>query len=181
MFVEIFDVEHGACALITTSNNKRVLIDCGHNGTTGWKPGNALLAKGINQVDRLYVTNYDEDHVSGYPNLLSKVLVRSIYRNPSIIPGGIRYLKSEDGMGTGIEYLIQSLEKVFTASVPAFEDYGDSIFTHYWNKYGFGLYEFDDENDLSLVVFVQCGQHKFIFPGDWSARAGLPSCGEPTS
>jgi beta-lactamase superfamily II metal-dependent hydrolase len=25
---------------------------------------------------------------------------------------------------------------------------------------------FADENNLSLVVFVTCGQHKFIFPGD---------------
>jgi len=25
---------------------------------------------------------------------------------------------------------------------------------------------FDDENNLSLVVFARCGQHKIIFPGD---------------
>jgi hypothetical protein len=39
MYLEIFDVEHGACALINTSNGKRVMIDCGHNAATNWRPG----------------------------------------------------------------------------------------------------------------------------------------------
>ena len=69
MFLEIFDVEHGACALITTSNGKRVVIDCGHNATTGWNPTTELIARGIWSLDQLIISNYDEDHVSGFPNL----------------------------------------------------------------------------------------------------------------
>jgi beta-lactamase superfamily II metal-dependent hydrolase len=166
MFLEIFDVEHGACALITTSNGKRAMIDCGHNVTTGWKPGNALRAHNINVLDRLFVTNYDEDHVSGYPNLMDNVRIGTLYRNPSVPPATIRLLKTEDGMGAGIERLVLSIEHVFTGgSPPAIEDYGDTTFSLYWNSYGvFG--GFTDENNLSLVVFVTCGQHKFIFPGD---------------
>src|SRR6266508_1427710 len=40
-----------------------------------------------------------------------------------------------------------------------------------WNQYDFLPTYFDDENNLSLVVFVTCGEHKFIFPGDME-RAG---------
>ena len=47
MLLDIFDVEHGACALITTSNGKRVMIDCGHNAATNWRPGSALVLAGI--------------------------------------------------------------------------------------------------------------------------------------
>ena len=65
MILEIFDVEHGACALVTTGNGKRILIDCGDNATTGWEPGSALRRRGIAAIERLVVTNYDEDHVSG--------------------------------------------------------------------------------------------------------------------
>jgi len=38
MRAQIFDVEHGACNLITADTGARVLIDCGHNSTTGWRP-----------------------------------------------------------------------------------------------------------------------------------------------
>jgi beta-lactamase superfamily II metal-dependent hydrolase len=73
MFLEIFDVEHGACALITTSNGKRVVIDCGHNATTGWNPTTELIARGIWSLDQLIISNYDEDHVSGFPNLAALI------------------------------------------------------------------------------------------------------------
>jgi beta-lactamase superfamily II metal-dependent hydrolase len=165
MFLEVFDVEHGACALITTSNGKRIMIDCGHNAATNWRPGSHLTRFGITFLDRLYVTNFDEDHVSGFPNLSDYVRVGALFRNPSVAPPTIRHLKSEDGMGVGIERLVRWMECVFTAPLPAIEDYGDTSFSVYWNNFGV-LGGFTDENNLSLVTFVTCGQHKFIFPGD---------------
>ena len=165
-FLEIFDVEHGACALINTSNGKRVMIDCGHNAATNWRPGYHLARFGINFIDRLYVTNFDEDHVSGFPNLSDYVRIGALFTNPTVAPSTVRYLKTEDGMGVGIERLVLCMEHVFTGGrPPAFEDYGDTSFTTYWKQYGL-LGGFTDENNLSLVVFVTCGQHKFIFPGD---------------
>jgi hypothetical protein len=167
MFLEIFDVEHGACALVTTSNGRRVMIDCGHNATTSWRPGTFLLSAGIGRLDRLYITNYDEDHVSGYPNLADNVSIGALFRNPSVQPAAIRYLKSEDGMGVGIERLVWSIENVFTGgSLPAIENYGDTSLSVYWNQYGYGIlpFSFDDENNLSLVVFITCGQHKVHLP-----------------
>ena len=102
MYLEIFDVEHGACALITTSNGKRVLIDCGDNNSTGWEPGTALRRRGITEIERLIVTNYDEDHVSGYQNLIQNVGVRGLQRNANITASQIAFLKSEDGIGSGV-------------------------------------------------------------------------------
>jgi beta-lactamase superfamily II metal-dependent hydrolase len=166
MLLEIFDVEHGACALISTSNGKRVMIDCGHNVTTNWRPGWHLARFGITSLDRLYVTNFDEDHVSGFPNLTDHVRIGALYRNPTLAPSTIRYLKTTDGMGVGIGRLVYFMEHIFTGGPPpATEDYGDTRFSVYWNQYGV-LGGFTDENNLSLVVFVTCGQHKFIFPGD---------------
>jgi beta-lactamase superfamily II metal-dependent hydrolase len=166
VILEIFNVEHGACALVTTSNNKRIMIDCGHNGATGWRPGSHLTRFNIISLDRLYITNFDEDHVSGFPNLTDYVRIGALYRNPSVTPPTIRHLKTIDGMGVGIDRLVYFMEHVFTGGPPpAIEDYGDTSFSAYWNQYG-GLCGFSDENNLSLVVFVTCGQHKFIFPGD---------------
>jgi beta-lactamase superfamily II metal-dependent hydrolase len=165
MLLEIFDVEHGACALVTTSNGKRVMIDCGHSAATNWRPGHHLARFGISWLDRLYVTNFDEDHVSGFPNLSDYVHIGALYTNPTVAPSTIRSLKTKDGIGIGIERLVLSMEHVFTGRPPAIEDYGDTSFAAYWNNYGV-LGGFTDENNLSLVVFVTCGQHKFIFPGD---------------
>lgn len=75
MNLQIFDVEHGACALLTCNNETRLMIDCGHNASTGWYPGSYLRSKGITYLDMLAITNYDEDHVSGLANLLENVKV----------------------------------------------------------------------------------------------------------
>lgn len=48
--LQIFNVEHGGCALLTvpTRNGRymRLLIDCGHNATTKWYPGQHLAGLG---------------------------------------------------------------------------------------------------------------------------------------
>jgi beta-lactamase superfamily II metal-dependent hydrolase len=168
VILEIFDVEHGACALITTSNGKHVMIDAGHNATTGWRPGTHLRRRGIGMLAKQIITNYDEDHVSGYPDLADNVYIDVLARNPSVTPACIRALKSEDGMGVGIERLVKDIERTFIGGTPAaaLEDFGDTHFTMFWNRYGALPGYFIDENNLSLVVFVRCGRHKFIFPGD---------------
>jgi hypothetical protein len=47
----------------------------------------------------------------------------------------------------------------------------DVIISAFCNPYGTPPYGFDDENNLSLAVFIPCGVHKIIFPGDME-RAG---------
>src|SRR5271170_476834 len=84
MRLQIFDVEHGACSLLTADNNTRLMIDCGHNATTGWKPGTYLVQQGIPALDMLAVTNYDEDHASASADLFDKVYVAWLLRNASV-------------------------------------------------------------------------------------------------
>lgn len=170
MILEIFDVEHGACALLTTSGGKRVMIDCGTNSTTGWKPAAMLQGRDVHFLERLVITNYDEDHVAGFEDLHSKIPIGILTRNPLVAPNDIRYLKSEDGMGGGINALIKSIENTFTGGFPVPEnlDFNDTFITCYCNPYSplpiHGY--FSDENNLSLVTFVSCGEHKIVFPGD---------------
>jgi beta-lactamase superfamily II metal-dependent hydrolase len=168
MQLEIFDVEHGACALITTSNGKRIMIDCGDNTTTGWQPGTMLRARGIGYLDELIVTNYDEDHVSGFRNLKASAFINVLRRNMAVSAGQIRFLKTEDGMGLGIDALVRAIEHDFTGGPPAqtHNDFGDTQIAVFRNMPGIPPFGFDDENNLSLVAFVACGSHTIIFPGD---------------
>jgi beta-lactamase superfamily II metal-dependent hydrolase len=169
MYLEIFDVEHGACALITTSGNRHIVVDCGDNSSTGWEPGNALIQRGIIEIERLIVTNYDEDHVSGYNNLLQRVLVRGLQRNGSVTSSQISLLKSEDCIGPGVRSLSSSFRYFNGPPLPTVVD--DLSIAAFHNWYGMPPVGFGDENNLSLVVFISCGVHRIVFPGDIE-RAG---------
>ena len=120
MILEIFDVEHGACALVTTSNGRRIMIDCGHNATTNWRPGTFLAGarKSPGWTNSSSQTTM-RTTLSGYPDLLGKIAIDVLVRNPSVLPGTIRFLKTEDGMGNGIDLLVRSIEGVFTGGAPA--------------------------------------------------------------
>jgi beta-lactamase superfamily II metal-dependent hydrolase len=172
MKIEIFNVEHGACALITDNQNKRIMIDCGHNAATGWRPGGYLRSIGVSYLEKLVITNYDEDHVSGLINLMDNVSVGHITRNIGVTPEEIRQLKSEDGMGAGIDRLVFELSHNFRppgvagpgAPFPVFAGVTESHFSH-------SRADFDDENNLSLVVKFTCQGTNVLFTGDME-RAG---------
>lgn len=170
--LQIFNVEHGACALLTmppVGNCHRILIDCGHNATTKWYPGEHLRQLGVTQLQLLVVTNYDEDHVSGFRNLVEQgVNVHQILRNPAVTPATISHLKSEDGMGAGIETLVRVLTRVPNIDVVGnqFPLPNGASMEWFWNPYPY----FDDENNLSLVVVLEVHGFKFMFPGDMEQR-----------
>jgi hypothetical protein len=110
----------------------------------------------------LAITNYDEDHVSGLPDLLGNVEIEWLWRNKSVTPDTIMHLKSEDGMGRGIETLV-NMASDYTgggdATPPAFPGIERQSF---YNDYP----SFDDENNLSMVVHFQTNGINFLFPGN---------------
>ncbi len=176
MELKIFDVEHGACALLTCDNGSRLMIDCGHNGDTGWRPGRYLRDLGVSRLEMLAITNYDEDHVSGLPDLLDNVDIEWLWRNKSVTPETIRYLKYEDGMGPGIGALVDMASSYTggtNATPPIFFGVERQVFC---NNYP----EFDDENNLSMVVHLRIAGINFLFPGDlesagWEALLKQPA------
>jgi beta-lactamase superfamily II metal-dependent hydrolase len=168
--LQIFDVEHGGCALLTIpradrSGCHRVMFDCGHNATTKWYPGEHLKRMGVDRLELLVVTNYDEDHVSGFRNLIEQgIAINQILRNPAVSPATIRHLKTQDGMGIGIETLVNVLTlipeiNVVGGQIPSLPHVNLEWF---WNPYPF----FEDENNLSLVTVLQAYGVKFMFCGD---------------
>jgi beta-lactamase superfamily II metal-dependent hydrolase len=176
MDLKIFDVEHGACALLTCDNGARLMIDCGHNASTGWYPGTYLKGQGVGQIEALAITNYDEDHVSGIANLFANVSVLSLYRNPSVSAETICKLKSDTGVGQGILFLGERIRNTFTGG-PLDESVfqGLEVWWHY-NEYP----HFDDENNLSFVVFLKCSEIGVLFPGDvegagWRSLMATPA------
>jgi len=164
MQLEIFDVGHGACALLTCDNGSRMMIDSGHNASTGWKPGDMLKERGVTYLELLAITNYDEDHASGLPNLLEHVDVGWLLRNKSVEAESLRELKSDDGMGVGIDCLVDMIpgytsSATPTTSEPVFSGVERKVFYHDYPT-------FDDENNLSMVLHLKINGAGFLFPGD---------------
>lgn len=92
MEVHVFDVEHGSCNVVVAPSGETILIDCGHNDTTGWRPSKWFLNKNY-EITNLTVTNTDEDHVSDLPNVDSNCTIRSLSRNWHLSADWIRGFK----------------------------------------------------------------------------------------
>ena len=105
MRIQIFDVEHGGCALVTADTGARTLIDAGHNSTTNWRPSTHLAGLGVSHLEHLIITNYDEDHASDLARLLRVVSVGVLTSNPSVSGDNLKRLKNIGGIGSGIEAL----------------------------------------------------------------------------
>lgn len=97
MEIRIFDVEHGFCAYIIADNGNVILIDCGHNEQTGFRPSNYLQSHGCTGIERFIVSNYDEDHLSDLPYLRRLLPIQVLHRNRSINADELHRLKLRDG------------------------------------------------------------------------------------
>lgn len=163
MRVQIFDVEHGGCALVTADTGARILIDCGHNSTTGWRPSTYLNNLGITHLEKLIITNYDEDHASDLENVLRVVSVGTLVTNPSVTGDHLRYLKGIGEIRGGIKALADMKNRYTAPASQPGPDFGNLTLSTFWNKYPT---EFEDENNLSLVVIMKVHGLTMCFPGD---------------
>jgi beta-lactamase superfamily II metal-dependent hydrolase len=118
---------------------------------------------GIHYLDQLFITNYDEDHVSNLSDLRRTVSIGSLTRNPTVSASALHELKTRDCQpGSGIAELIR-MAREYTYPIVNSPDWGGIEFRTFWNTYP---YDFDDENNLSMVVFVHHPQVSILFAGD---------------
>lgn len=175
--LQVFYVDHGQCALLTLpslTGNRYVLIDCGHAANfqgLPWYPGQHLQSAGIRHLDLFIITNFDEDHASGFSDLCQRdISIGCILGNPSVAPEIVAKLKSQTGMGAGIQALTTTIalrrQRGHAEVVPDIPGLG---LTWAWNPYPF----FDDENNLSLIVNLRIHGWNFMFTGDMEKAGWL--------
>jgi len=95
------DVGHGSCSYLVADNGNLMLFDCGHKTDPEIRPSSHLSALGHSSVERLIISNYDEDHISDLPELLDTLTVSILRRNKSIDQDQLRALKQETGQISG--------------------------------------------------------------------------------
>jgi beta-lactamase superfamily II metal-dependent hydrolase len=162
MEIKIFDVEHGFCAYLIADNGNTILIDCGHNSTTGFRPSNYLMNTGCTGIERFIVSNYDGDHLSDLPNLYRTIPIQILHRNNTISADELKSLKLRSGpIQSGMQTLLDMIN-YYNAPVTNPPPYPDLYLETYYNSFP----EFNDTNNLSLVTFIKYRDLDIVFPGD---------------
>ena len=175
MEIKIFDVAHGFCAAMMTDEGHVWLFDCGNNPASGFQPRDFLIDSGCNVVNRFFVLNFDEDHLSGLPGLTaSAVTIDTVHVNTSITADQLQALKEEAGpLGPGMRSLLPLMRGLGLSAPPvAYRNIRYGVFR---NSYP----TVRDTNNLSLVVFVHGPGIDVVFPGDlevagWEALLANP-------
>ena len=167
MILRVWNVEHGACAMLHHQLNgvagRLAMIDSGD--TTDWRPSTFIKNQlRRDQLDYLFITNADQDHMSDLQGLWDeKIAVKALIRNPYPPADELRKIKEVGGLSKDIERFLhihatynQPVTEPFNAHMGGITN---SVF---YNKFP----DFTDTNNLSCAVFVEFAGFKILFPGD---------------
>lgn len=162
----IHDVGHGFCAHLQHDNGNVMLWDCGHKSYPEYRPSTFLRQQGVEHIDKFFVTNYDEDHISDLPNLFQSIPISIFHRNPLITREQLAALKRQSGpLSSAMMSLLAMLDIYNDFSVES--ALSAPLFPNVtFNTYFCGYPEFTDTNNLSLVTFLNINGTGVMIPGD---------------
>jgi hypothetical protein len=182
MHLRIWDVEHGACAMLQHHHagtwGPLAMIDSGC--TDEWRPSEFITKTLLrDRLEYLFVTNADQDHIKDLKGLWdAQINVGNFYFNPSYSGAQYTAIKQQ------VAPLLTDDARLYAAlcdcppAAPhtAFDLNMRGIRMHrYWPNYP----HFKKTNDLSMAVFFEYGGFRVLFPGDleepgWRALLTLP-------
>jgi len=146
-----------ADAIFMQTENKSIILDCGEKDD-GDEFVELLQEKGVSNVDYIFITHFDKDHVGGFPEVMENVTASNI-----IVPDYEgnndeyeEYLKAVNDKGLQITTLTEDTiyvvdDVLFEVSVPKKQSYAEG------------------DNDFSLVISGTHGENSFLFTGDAEA------------
>ena len=143
-----------ADAILMQTQNNSIIIDCGEKDDGDELVG-LLREKDISNIDYLFITHFDKDHVGGFPEVMENITVTNI-----IVPDYEgnndeyeEYLKTVNSKKSDVTALKEDTaftldDVVFEVSIPKKQSYAEG------------------DNDFSLVISVTHGENTFLFAGD---------------
>ena len=146
-----------ADAIFMQTENHSIILDCGEKDD-GDELVELLQEKGISNVDYIFITHFDKDHVGGFPEVMDNVTASNI-----IVPDYEgnngeyeEYLKTVSDKGLQITTLTEDIsftldDVLLEVSVPKKQFYAEG------------------DNDFSLVISITHGENAFLFTGDAEA------------
>lgn len=157
--VKVFNVGKADAIVIQTANTVTV-IDAGNKGD-GKYIDKYLSAQGIDTVDTLIITHFDKDHVGGAARIVNRLKVGTIY-----VPD---YTSDSDEYKAFIEKVNETGKELTVMKAGSDTEWvADDAHCHLYaaKETNYGK---DEENDFSLVLYMQHGSNTFLFAGDAEA------------
>ncbi len=168
MDLRFYDVEHGDCCLILSEKNEAVLIDCGYNSTTKWRPSVGLSKQGFGTRRRLHhliLTHPDQDHLADLPGVLEILKPSNVWQHPQLTMRNISDLKIT---------LSKAQEAYLASRKTASELHPIEVTRNFKSmevrQFYLPVGSVRDVNDLSLVTFISEGEFAVCFSGDLTKR-----------
>jgi beta-lactamase superfamily II metal-dependent hydrolase len=168
MEIRIFDVEHGDCILILSAQSEAVLIDCGWNTTTRWRPSEGLMKQGFGsrrKLHHLIITHPDQDHLADLPNVLEKLQPVHVWQHPQLTVRHLAELKDTLSRAQAA-YVARSKSTTELQPAVAAAHFRTMELRQFYLPVG----SVRDVNDLSLVSFITEDGFTVCLPGDLDAR-----------
>ena len=171
MKVDIFDVGHGACSVITCPDGRRLMIDCGSKSDPPyWWPSIQFYGE---TFAGLILTNLDEDHVDDFESTLKNLRVATVCINNTIDAASLSLIK-RDGMGVGVRAVHDYLQNPTCLNLLL--DLPQVTISMF--RFPFGA--FSDTNNLSLMTFIEYGGFCILYPGDIEEQAWKKALWNPS-
>lgn len=177
MDVVVFDVGLGQSILFSPKGNPDclMLVDCGN--TESFEPVDQIISWNLLKLSNkpngkyilpnLTLTNYDEDHFSGLPYLVSKTEINSIIFPKNLT--SIEIIDSKEEKTPSLEALLYLKDTyIYEKTLPETFPYNRQCF--YLDKSDFQDID-ATTNNLSQVVFVAYNGITICIPGDLTSIA----------
>lgn len=155
--VHFIDVGQADCMLLDC-NGTYAIIDAGYD-TNGKQVVDYLMDRGIMEIELMVATHPHGDHIGGLPEVLRYIPTNNIWSGPITYTND--YVR---------EFRKCAATQALTIQHPAPGDtfqLDDALIT----VLGPVKQEYEDVNDLSLVLMVEFGDTKFLFTGDMEQLA----------
>ncbi len=153
--------------LLNGQAGRLAMIDSGC--TAAWRPSTYIRYQ-LNRstLDYLFITNADQDHMSDLKGLdEAGVSVSTLIRNPTYTGQQMAQIKALSGPLTrDADWYVEACGSFNQPASEPFDTYMGGITADWFFN---PSPQFVNTNDLSLVVFIQFGAFKILFPGDLEA------------
>jgi len=169
-----FNVEHGNCHAIHSTDNRAVLIDLGWSDA--FSPLRWLKSQGLNTIDVLVITHPHADHIKGIHGL-ADFQTKIIYR-PAFVPDDlIRDLDPD------LKNAWRVINAYWTQPIPISDKFYEATSPSRANfelQFFGGYSPTANLNNYSVVTVLNYFGLKFLFPGDleyagWMALLSTPA------
>jgi beta-lactamase superfamily II metal-dependent hydrolase len=163
MRLTVHDVGLGQCISLVHPSGFNMLWDAGTRDN--FTPTQFYREIGISEINRFFITNFDQDHVTGLAELKSKVSLRLLHRNWKVPAEYLRDLKERSGPISESMEVALTMHETWkgTASPESLVLPPDISFKTFCNA---PSQEIQDTNNLSLVTILVAGGVKFVISGD---------------